>query len=55
MQNKDDSKINLLCENIKKGKYNNSFLKIKIDNKGYIVSFTREVSEDLKKGDVKDE
>lgn len=43
-----DRKIETLYKNLKSGKYNNSFLKLKIDSKGCIVSFTREVIEDLK-------
>lgn len=53
-----DLKIDILASNIKQGKYNNSFLKLKIDNKGYITDFTCERKEILKgdeeNGEVKD-
>lgn len=50
----NDIKADLLCKNLKLGKYNSSFLKIKIDKNGYIIDFKREITEDLK-GDVENE
>lgn len=50
MQNKKENsidKLKLLCENIQNGKYNNSFIKIKINKFGKIVYFTREIYENL--------
>lgn len=54
-----DLKIDILCSNMKQGKYNNSFLKIKVNKDGYIVGFTCERKEILKgdekeNGEVKD-
>lgn len=49
-----DIKADLLCENLKSGKYNSSFLKIKVDKNGYITDFKREITEDLK-GDAENE
>lgn len=50
----NETKADLLCKNLKSGKYNSSFLKIKIDKNGYITDFKREITEDLK-GDTENE
>ena len=50
----NDLKADLLCKNLKSGKYKNSFLKIKVDKNGYITDFKREITEDLK-GDAENE
>ena len=50
----NDLKADLLCKNLKSGKYKNSFLKIKVDKNGYITDLKREITEDLK-GDVENE
>lgn len=50
----NEIKADILCKNIKLGKYNGCFLKIKVDNNGYITDFRREIPEELK-GDVEDD